>query len=365
MYIIYNNIFLLQAFDLKARRQLAVVMDRRSLHKSRLESEALRRLESSTFLAASFDNHSPSKKPTVGTGAVRPLSAGNSRSELMLICSCSAFADFIHRYAPMVKRPMSGKRQYMSALDNGYEEMREQHRQANNRSNGLMDHFPVLNDSDLPLLDELTMVAEEALGTAGSLVSAAPTADSSVTVKTQGGKEEKHTIAKSGRQVVEKPKPEFKPMKFKSALPEGFVAKQKKVKQIALENYLQVHIIFTPHSICLCLYINCYPTISQEFDSDEEKDAPESVQANTQSRQISKTIATQDSMGSPQVPKMQKSKSMPVGSGIAAILSKRDPIRDRPVSAQRFREISATDSEMKVLYRYSNFRRMPLTEEQV
>jgi hypothetical protein len=49
-------------------------MDRRSLHKSRLESEALRRLESSTFLAASFDSHSPGKgRPG------RPLSAGNSR----------------------------------------------------------------------------------------------------------------------------------------------------------------------------------------------------------------------------------------------------------------------------------------------
>lgn len=74
-------------------------MDRRSLHKSRLESEALRRLESSTFLAASFDSHSPGKKPT------RPLSAGNSR------------------FAPVVKRPMSGKRQYMSAMENGYEEL--------------------------------------------------------------------------------------------------------------------------------------------------------------------------------------------------------------------------------------------------
>lgn len=58
---------------MKARQQLAVVMDRRSLHKSRLESEALRRLESSTFLAASYDSHSPGLKPT------RPLSAGNSR----------------------------------------------------------------------------------------------------------------------------------------------------------------------------------------------------------------------------------------------------------------------------------------------
>jgi hypothetical protein len=45
---------------------------------------------------------------------------------------------------------------------------------------------------------------------------------------------------------------------------------------------------------------------------------------------------------------LAKSKSMPVGSAVMAILSKRDPIRERPQSAQKFKEISANDSEMKV-----------------
>ena len=33
---------------------------------------------------------------------------------------------FTCRYAPIVKRPMSGKRQYMSAMENGYDELDEQ-----------------------------------------------------------------------------------------------------------------------------------------------------------------------------------------------------------------------------------------------
>ena len=89
------NVSYIKAFDLKARQQLAVVMDRRSLHKSRLESEALRRLESSTFLAASFDNHSPQKggkshQPT------RPLSAGNSRYVYNVPYDCIISKDFIY-----------------------------------------------------------------------------------------------------------------------------------------------------------------------------------------------------------------------------------------------------------------------------
>ena len=103
---------------------------------------------------------------------------------------------------------------------------------------------------------------------------------------------------------------------------------------------------------------------AQEFDSDEENDSSAPVKPAPVSRQNTKVISTQES-GAAGAPRLLKSKSMPAGSGVAAILAKRDPVRDRPDSAQRFREISATDSEMKVLYRYSNFRRMPLTEEQV
>lgn len=236
-----------EAFDLKARHQLAVVMDRRSLHKSRLESEALRRLESSTFLAASFDAHSPGKKQTC---TARPLSAGNSR--LVILCIFSLLVlmflfVLLCRYAPMVKRPMSGKRQYMSALDNGYEEMREQKRQSSKKDAGnAIDHFPP-PDFELPAIDAVLSVVEEG---AGSLVSP-PATDTTVRVKTQEGNEERHHVAKSGRNIVEKSKSEFKPMKFKSSLPDGFVARQKKVKQVALDNYLQVKPLLGDYSSAL------------------------------------------------------------------------------------------------------------------
>jgi hypothetical protein len=39
--------------------------------------------------------------------------------------------------------------------------------------------------------------------------------------------------------------------------------------------------------------------------------------------------------------------------------------RERPTSSRKFQELAATDPELKVLYRHSNFRRMPLTIEQL
>jgi hypothetical protein len=48
------------------------------------------------------------------------------------------------------------------------------------------------------------------------------------------------------------------------------------------------------------------------------------------------------------------------------IFFKRDKpiIRERPESAKMFRAVAQDDPEFKIHYRYSNFRRMPLTEEQ-
>lgn len=186
---------------------------------------------------------------------------------------------------------------------------------------------------------------------------------------------EKASVAKSGKNTVEKPKPTFQPMRYKTTLPDGFVAKQKSVKMVALENYLQVFISACCEVIGVRMStLKCH-FVTQDFDSDdEEKDPALASKGSMPSigrKAVVKTVALQEhgdlpssSAGAPVTKPLQKSRSMPVGSGVAAILSRRDPIRDRPMSAQKFREISANDSEMKVLYRYSNFRRMPLTEEQ-
>lgn len=53
-------------------------------------------------------------------------------------------------------------------------------------------------------------------------------------------------------------------------------------------------------------------------------------------------------------------------SAAVAVKFKRDkPVaRERPVSAAKFRDVSTNDSELKVHYRHTNYRRMPMTEEQ-
>jgi hypothetical protein len=214
---------------------------------------------------------------------------------------------------------------------------------------------------DAAPLDALSQIQEGREGQ-GSLVTpgagAGPDAEGSLTlsVRSKSGGEEKSSIARSGRGVVEKAKPVFQPMRFKSKVPEGFVAKRKQVRSIASENYLQ------------------------EFDSDEDnEDKEDNGGRQNLSRQNTGPAAGPASGGNgksvsiaqgenpsaaPSAKPLGKSRSMPAGGGVAAILARRDPVRDRPSSAQKFREISANDSEMKVLYRYSNFRRMPLTEDQ-
>jgi hypothetical protein len=48
----------LKAFEWKAKQNVDLIMDRRSLHKSRLESESLRRQETSSYLAMSLSKPS-------------------------------------------------------------------------------------------------------------------------------------------------------------------------------------------------------------------------------------------------------------------------------------------------------------------
>jgi len=52
-------------------------------------------------------------------------------------------------------------------------------------------------------------------------------------------------------------------------------------------------------------------------------------------------------------------------AGVAVKFKREKPIaRERPVSAAKFRDVSTNDSELKVHYRHTNYRRMPMTDEQ-
>lgn len=80
-------------------------MDRRALNKSRMESEALRRAETSTFLA----DHEPPADYDTATKYTH--------------CSyCLTLTT--HRFAPKIQRPLSGRRQYSNVMN--YSEANDQ-----------------------------------------------------------------------------------------------------------------------------------------------------------------------------------------------------------------------------------------------
>lgn len=62
-----------------------------------------------------------------------------------------------------------------------------------------------------------------------------------------------------------------------------------------------------------------------------------------------------------------RSGSAPGATGKGEILFKHErmEIRDRPLSAMLLKDVAANDNELKVHYRHTNFRRMPLTEAQL
>lgn len=126
-----------------------------------------------------------------------------------------------HRFAPVLKRPISGKRQYKAAMDAGYDKLEElAHRFA---SDGESAGLGAEDGAD----------GEGARGTdASKVISVKKGAD---------GVEEEISINRTRRSVVEKQLKSFPPpMRFKHDAPEGFVAKRHKEKKLIMESYLQV-----------------------------------------------------------------------------------------------------------------------------
>jgi len=78
-----------EAFEWKAKQNVALIMDRRALHKSRLESDTLRREESSSFLAGKQNPENISEKD---------------------------YYDESTRYAPPMRRPLSGRKHFANVI---------------------------------------------------------------------------------------------------------------------------------------------------------------------------------------------------------------------------------------------------------
>jgi hypothetical protein len=140
-----------------------------------------------------------------------------------------------------------------------------------------------------------------------------------VLVTESTGVEQQSTITRPGRSIVVRPsKKEVVPMRFKNSAPEKFISNFEK------QQY--------------------YMDLSDSDDDDKPN----------------KTLAREKG-GPTSRGNNKKGKDAKAQKGPVFIKRDRPIIRERPESAKMFRSVAQDDPEFKIHYRYSNFRRMPLT----
>eukprot|EP01039_Chlorochromonas_danica_P007258 gene7258-8027_t len=270
-----------EAFQFKTQQQLAVVMDRLALHKSRLESDALRRQETSSILITrpssagarlrTTDDHSPPRS-RVQSAAERGRPPRGIQSKLCL---------FSNEDSPN----SSPERQRSSQVEFGGSRQ-------------------ILKDGT------------ERNGNLGG-----PDNMTSVVVAGQDFEKETTIVRASRASVMKTSKKEFVPMRFKIDIPEGYGTDKSKY-------------------------------FSQLSDSSDEDD--EAVEHNP------KTLMTTQPVSSAGATK----KKAAAGRSEVTFKRQKPPNRERPSSAKLFRAVATNDAEFKVLYRHTNYRRMPMTLEQ-
>ena len=261
-----------EAFNWKSEQHMNLVMDRLALHKSRLESDSLRRQESNSFLQNSKHGGSG--------GQHRPLSAEEINN---------------NRFSGSFRPNGSGKNMLKTyAL------------KSVTTGTGPEDYSPEASP-EKPTEKTNTIKIK--------LKGAAQTIDADVPkpAREMFGKPER--IEKEIKHV---------PMRYKLEVPGNFMATYNSNAQ-----YMQLS------------------------DSDDD-DKPE--------RELKGTVGKGTQGG-----KKGGKKAESGGKGGAVVVKfKRDKptVRERPVSATMFHKVSTNDSELKVHYRHTNYRRMPLTEKQ-
>ena len=283
-----------EAFDWKTQQHMALVMDRMELHRSRLESDALRRQESNTYL---------NRKP-----GMRPYSAGDVGS----------------RFAPHL-RSNSPKRPHGDYPNSESLQALFQRPDSPDPSEAPAAVPPAVVDPEAPLEEE----AEEEEEAPEDIpeVTVEPEASVTTVVAKLPGREEETSVPKLSRTTVQKSKSQrFLPMRYKLEPLESFNRNYERQ-----ELYMQL----------------------SDSDDDEDKDRLPRLQG------TGIRAGTGTGGGAKGKPAAKGAKGPAV-----LVKFKRDKplVRDRPVSSRQFREVATNDTELKVHYRHSNFRRMPLTE---
>lgn len=291
-----------EAFEWKTQQHLALVMDRLALHKSRLESDALRKQEY-TFLmknskmrpsSAPIAHHTPSDKdalagPPIGSRGM----SGTMDSEDK------------DRSHPRMLRNLSSDEYSLSprsASPGRHHSRRTRFKKLSSDPGSESDNYAAENATRR--LDRLSE------------------GNTSTVVVSEHGSETVSNIARPSRISVAKQPPQVTklPMRFKVDRPEDYSTQQKVYMQLS------------------------------DSDDDDIPDRP--IKSLKSSKGIKKPSTAKKGPG-PTAPPAP-----------ATFKHERPVVRERPVSAKMFHVISTNDPEFKVHYRHSNYRRMPLTEKQ-
>eukprot|EP00598_Pedospumella_elongata_P000366 CAMPEP_0184973908 /NCGR_PEP_ID=MMETSP1098-20130426/5512_1 /TAXON_ID=89044 /ORGANISM="Spumella elongata, Strain CCAP 955/1" /LENGTH=756 /DNA_ID=CAMNT_0027496413 /DNA_START=91 /DNA_END=2361 /DNA_ORIENTATION=- len=300
-----------EAFEWKTQQHLALVMDRLALHKSRLESDALRKQESTTMLKAPrerpasadmFNTKANSRNTNSFGGTGSPMASNNRKSTQGLLQGRSNTAT--------VRSATRMFRQHEDSPSPGRKSRRGSPERATSRQ-------PMTRDGSAN-----TGMLGSPQHHSANQVNGDPTQGTTVMMSNRGTEVETN-IMSPVRTSITKSTPNAKmPMRFKNALPDEY----------------SMTFSATEHQ-------KFYMQLS---DSDDD-DVPDRPTLKPVRRTV---VAT--------------GKGPPKKGGAAAkpevVFKHERPVdRERPLSAKMFHTVAMNDSEFKVHYRHSNFRRMPLT----
>lgn len=272
-----------EAFEWKAKQNVDLIMDRRSLHKSRMESETLRRQETSSYLAMRLSkntkNHNDDDNYDEDT-----------------------------KFAPRMRRPLSGRKHFANIIVDA-----ENNQDIQKTKDGVDIHstttFSVMKDG----------VVSEA------------------------------TVATVQRKIVEKPKKEIVPMRYKIDLPDGYAPRstaRKNSKNSITNNTTSGNESFPMSTSVSTTQINQnLPNLSSSLP----------INSNVNNINGANSTSIVPPLGNKQIDKRVSS----------APASRHQKINSRKVSVSKlFNEVAHLDNELQVHLDFSNSRRMPMTDEQ-
>ena len=170
-----------EAFEWKARQNMNLVMDRRDLHRSRLDSEVLRREETSSFLAA------PQNLEDI-TGSNESLFSETSK------------------YVPSMRRPLSGKRHFAGIINEIEENKDIQHTKEMIETSNALEPLSLEEVKKNIPVKSVNVVKD--------------------------GTPEKAKVNNIARQVVQKsePKKQYVPMRFRTTAPAKLKSRESSIE---------------------------------------------------------------------------------------------------------------------------------------